>query len=148
MATNAGPVYGKQYIRYAETWEAGVGAANDWEMGEFCVLVHATGTGASNIAATPAQFAGGSFIGVNQAYMPSAIASPQTARQLTIARSGLLLVEYATGAVLITEGTQLKVNGDGKADNAGTAVTINGTEPLIRENFSIAGRQMALVSFL
>jgi hypothetical protein len=147
MATNAGPVYGKQYIRYAETFEASVGPASDWEMGEFRVLVQDVAT-SGNGAATPAQVPGGPFIGVNQAYMPSAIASPQTARQLTIARSGLLLVEYATGVVLITEGTQLKVNGDGAADNAGTAVTINGTEPLIRENFSIAGRQMALVSFL
>ena len=24
MATNAAPIYGKQYIRYAETWEAPV----------------------------------------------------------------------------------------------------------------------------
>jgi len=26
MATNSAPIYGKQYIRYAETWEAAVNA--------------------------------------------------------------------------------------------------------------------------
>jgi hypothetical protein len=81
--------------------------------------------------------------------MPSAIAQPYTARQLTVATSGLLLVEVdptmVPGAIALN--TQLRVNLLGQATTAGVAVTLDGTTPLIRENVNIGGRQLVLVSF-
>jgi hypothetical protein len=146
MATNAGPVYGKQYIRYAETFEAGVGNTSTWEMGEFRLL---TLSAADGTVGSPIDTGSTIYVGVNQSYMPSAIASPQTARQVTVARSGLLLVEVAPGAASIPPiGGQLAVNDLGQADGGGTAVTMNGSEPQVREIIDIAGRKMVLVSFL
>ncbi len=121
MATNAAPIYGKQYIRYAETWEAAV----DTEGG----------------------VVGTVEIGEHQAYMPSALAQPYTARQLTVATSGLLLVEVDPASAAINLNTPLQINLLGQAVAAGTAVSLDGTTPLIRENVTIGGRRLVLVSF-
>jgi hypothetical protein len=88
-----------------------------------------------------------SIVGINQAYMPSAIAQPYTARQLTVATSGLLLVEVAPASAVINLNTQLQINNLGQATAAGTPVLMNGTQPLIRENVTIGGRRLVLVSF-
>ena len=85
--------------------------------------------------------------GVNQAYMPSALAQPYTARQLTVATSGLLLIEVDPTSGAIVPNTQLQVNLLGQATLAGTLVTLDGTSPLIRENVTIGGRRLVLVSF-
>jgi hypothetical protein len=59
-----------------------------------------------------------------------------------------LLVEVdPTVLVDITLNTQLQINVLGQATNAGTAVTLDGTTPLIRENIGIGGRKLVLVSF-
>ena len=87
------------------------------------------------------------IVGINQAYMPSAIAQPYTARQLTVATSGLLLVEVAPASATIALNTQLQINNLGQATAAGTPVFLDGTTPLIRENVTIGGRKLALVSF-
>jgi hypothetical protein len=167
MATNAGPIYGKQYIRYAETWEAAVDAevgspaavaasttVGIVEIGELRVVTYMTSAGA-NIAAipddlTPANWTG-LIAGVNQAYMPSALAQPYTARQLTVATSGLLLVEGVNDPGVAwtapAPNTQLEVDGLGRAVAVGQAVTLDGTTPLIREVVQIGGRNMVLVSF-
>ena len=165
MATNAAPIYGKQYIRYAETWEAAVDAEAGSpaavaatttigivEIGELRVVAYMTSAG-PNIASAPDALAAvnwtGLIAGVNQAYMPSALAQPYTARQLTVATSGLLLVEKdPTVVATIGLNTQLRVNVAGQAIAAGgTLVTLDGTTPLIRENVTIGGRKLALVSF-
>jgi hypothetical protein len=167
MATNAGPVYGKQYIRYAETWEAAVDAevgsplavaatttTGVVEVGELHVVAYMTSAG-PNIASEPNALAPanwtGLIAGVNQAYMPTALAQPYTARQLTVATSGLLLVEGVNepGVVWTAPGlnTQLEVDLQGRAVAAGQAVTLDGTTPLIREIVQIGGRNMVLVSF-
>jgi hypothetical protein len=161
MATNAAPIYGKQYIRYAETWEAAVdaevGSPLDTaagtnigvvEVGELRVVAYLTSAG-PNVAAAPDAFAAfPSFIaGVNQAYMPTALAQPYTARQLTVATSGLLLIEVEPASAAIVLNTPLEVNALGQATAAGTAVTLDGTTPLIRENVTIGGRKLVLVSF-
>ena len=90
MATNAAPIYGKQYIRYAETWEAAVddqaGTPGVVEVGELRAVSYATWAG-PNVAAPPVYFTGPvtTIVGINQAYMPTALAQPYTARQLTVA---------------------------------------------------------------
>jgi hypothetical protein len=168
MATNSAPIYGKQYIRYAETWEAAVDAevgsplataagttVGVVEVGELHVVTYMTSAG-PNIAAepfalTPANWAAPfSIAGVNQAYMPTALAQPYTARQLTVATSGLLLVEVdptLPPATAIALNSRLQVNLLGQATNAGNAVTLDGTTPLIRESVTIGGRRLVLVSF-
>lgn len=152
MATNAGPVYGKQYIRYAETWEAAVdtqgGVVGVVEVGELRA-VSGLYTAGPNIAAAGDAFtvAPTSIVGVNQAYVPTAIAQPYTARQMTVATSGLLLIEVDPVSAPIGLGTNLQINLLGQAVAAGTPVTINGTSPIIREDVNIGGRRLALVSF-
>jgi len=163
MATNAAPIYGKQYIRYAETWEAAVDAevgspaaaaagtaVGIVEIGELRVVTYVTSAG-PNIAAAPdalvpANWAG-NIVGVNQAYMPTALAQPYTARQLTVATSGLLLVEVDPASAPIIINTQLEVNLLGQATAAGTAVLYDGTQPTVREAVNIGGRKLVLVSF-
>ena len=163
MSTNSAPIYGKQYIRYAETWEAttGVQAGSPLstaaggatigicEIGELRVVSFASylvpqqpnvAAGIDSFAAIP-----GNICGVNQAYMPTALAQPYTARQLTVATSGLLLIE-ATGAA-ISLNSALQVNALGQAVAAGTPVLLDGTSPIIRENVTIGGRRLVLVSF-
>jgi hypothetical protein len=165
MATNAAPIYGKQYIRYAETWEAAVDAevgspaataagttVGIVEIGELRVVSYMTSAG-PNVASAPNALATvnwtGLIAGVNQAFMPSALSQPYTARQLTVATSGLLLVEVDPAVVPpIALNTQLRVNLLGQAVSAGgTLVTLDGTTPLIRENVTIGGRNLVLVSF-
>jgi hypothetical protein len=161
MATNSAPIYGKQYIRYAETWEAAVNAeagspaataagtaTGIVEVGELRVVSYLVSAG-PNVAAAPDAFATApsTICGVNQAYMPTALAQPYTARQLTVATSGLLLIEVDPASAAITLNTPLQVNLLGQATVAGTAVTNDGTTPLIREIVDIAGRKLVLVSF-
>ena len=152
MATNAAPIYGKQYIRYAETWEAAVddqaGTPGVVEVGELRAVSYATWAG-PNVAAPPVYFTGPvtTIVGINQAYMPTALAQPYTARQLTVATSGLLLVEVDPASAAIGLNTALQINSLGQATAAGAAVQYDGTTPLIRENVSIGGRRLVLVSF-
>ena len=163
MATNAAPIYGKQYIRYAETFEAAVDAevgspaeaaagttVGIVEIGEMRVVTFVSSAG-PNVAAQPDALAPaawtGLIAGVNQAYMPTALAQPYTARQLTVATSGLLLVEVDPASAPITINTPLQVNTAGQAVAAGTAVNLDGATPIVRENVNIGGRRLALVSF-
>ena len=153
MATNSAPIYGKQYIRYAETFEAAAntqgGAVGTVEIGELRAVSYATWAGPNTAAAGDAfTVAPTTIVGINQAYMPSAIAQPYTARQLTVATSGLLLVEVAPGSAPLTLNAQLTINVLGQASTvASVAVTLDGTTPLIRELVDIGGRKLALVSF-
>jgi hypothetical protein len=79
--------------------------------------------------------------------MPTALAQPYTARQLTVATSGLLLIEVDPTSAVIGLNTALQINGLGQATAAGTSVLLDGTTPLIRENVNIGGRRLVLVSF-
>jgi hypothetical protein len=163
MATNSAPIYGKQYIRYAETFEAAVDAeagspaeaaagtaVGVVEVGELHVVSFVSSAG-PNVAAQPDALAPanwtGLISGVNQAYMPTALAQPYTARQLTVATSGLLLIEVDPASAAININTPLQVNTAGQAVAAGTAVNLDGTTPIVRENVTIGGRRLALVSF-
>ena len=79
--------------------------------------------------------------------MPTALAQPYTARQLTVATSGLLLIEVDPASGAIALASQLQVNLLGQATATGTPVTLDGTTPLVRENVTIGGRRLVLVSF-
>ena len=59
----------------------------------------------------------------------------------------VLLVEVDPLSAAIVLNTQLTVNTLGQAASVGTAVTLDGTTPLIRENVTIGGRRLVLVSF-
>ena len=161
MSTNASPIYGKQFIRYAETWEAAINAEAGSplataagttvaivEIGELRAVSYLVSAGA-NVAAAGDAFAVAptTICGVNQAYMPTTLAQPYTARQLTVATSGLLLIEVDPAAGTIVLNTPLEVNAKGQATDAGTAVTLDGTTPTIRELINIGGRELVLVSF-
>jgi len=153
MATNAAPIYGRQYIRYAETFEAATntqgGSVGTVEIGELRAVSYATWAG-PNVAAAGDAFTvpPTTIVGINQAYMPSALAQPYTARQLTVATSGLLLVEVDPASAPLTLNAQLAINTLGQASTvASVAVTLDGTTPLIRELVDIGGRNLALVSF-
>ena len=156
MATNAAPIYGKQYIRYAETWEAPInteaGVVGTVEIGELRAVSYATWAGPNYAAAGDAfNPAAGqtTIVGVNQAYMPSVLAQPQTARQLTVATSGLLLIENDPASPFVNANLTdpLAINAAGQASLTGTAVTLDGTTPRIREIVEIGGRNLVLVSF-
>ena len=152
MAVNSGPIYGKQFIRYAETWEAPTdtqgGVVGTVEIGELRAVSYATWAGPNYAAAGDAfTVAPTSIVGINQAYMPTALAQPYTARQLTIATSGLLLIEVDPASGAIALASQLQVTLLGQATAAGTPVTLDGTTPLVRENVTIGGRRLVLVSF-
>jgi len=152
MSSNSGPIYGKQFIRYAETWEAPTdtqgGVVGTVEIGELRAVSYATWAGPNYAAAGDAfTVAPTSIVGINQAYMPTALAQPYTARQLTVATSGLLLIEVDPASGAIALASQLQVNLLGQATAAGTPVTLDGTTPLVRENVTIGGRRLVLVSF-
>jgi hypothetical protein len=156
MATNSAPIYGRQFIRYAETWEAPVnnqaGAIGVVEVGELRCVSYATWAGPNYAAAGDAfnpAVAQGTIVGVNQAYVPAAIASPASPRQMTVAQSGLLLIEQDPASPFTSANLNapLAVNALGQARLGGTAVTMDGTTPRIREIVSIGGRELVLVSF-
>jgi hypothetical protein len=153
MATNAAPIYGRQYIRYAETFEAPSntqgGAVGTVEIGELRAVSYSTWAGPNTAAAGDAfTVPPTTIVGINQAYMPSALAQPYTARQLTVATSGLLLVEVDPASAALTLNAQLTINVLGQASTvASVAVTLDGTTPLIRELVDIGGRELVLVSF-
>lgn len=153
MSLNINPVYAKQYIRYAETYEAAdrnQGNTADASIGEYCAVAYATYAG-TNKCCAPGDLTSftGPILGVNQAYIPTVTEQPYTSRLATVASSGMLIVEVATGAGAISLNTQLRVDSAGRAvaAGAGTAATLQGTTPLVREIVEIGGRKLALVSF-
>lgn len=156
MSLNIAPVYGKQFIRYAETWEAAAdqedGTVGVVEIPEFAVVAYASYAG-SNKVCTPGDLTDftGAVVGVNQSYIPTALSQPYTARQSSVATSGSLIVDRDpdTEAPFVING-QLSVGPSGKAlpvADGGVAVTVNGTTPLIREVIQIGSRTILIVSF-
>jgi hypothetical protein len=167
MAFNIAPVYGRQYIRYASTWEAASDAqagspaaiaagsvVGVVEIPEFAVVAYATYDAApANKVCVPGDLAsfGGEIVGVNQAYIPTTLAQPHTARQASIASSGSLIVGVDPASVAaFTLNAQLSVGEKGLAlavADGGVNVTIDGTTPLIREVVEIGGRMILICSF-
>ena len=138
MASNVGPQYGKQVIRFAETHEF----SSD-EVFEFRLVWNNAGTKEVQDGASAA---GSVTLAVNQYYIPSATEAPAASRLGSVAFSGTLLVE-AEAANLQAVGDALLVDGVGRSASTGAAVTVNNTTPIIREQVLIGGRSMVLVSF-
>ena len=123
MATNAGIVTGKQYIRFAETLEADTNEVFEFRP----VFSQGAGLYGSTIVGTDAT-------GVSQYYVESLGDAPTDSRLMSIATSGLLLVEADSAvAATIAVGSQLTLDAVGRAAAAGTAVTIAGSVPAVRE---------------
>ena len=123
MATNAGIVTGKQYIRFAETLEADTNEVFEFRP----VFSQGAGLYGSTIVGTDAT-------GVSQYYVESLGDAPTDSRLMSIATSGLLLVEADSAvAATIAVGSQLTLDAVGRAAAAGTAVTIAGAVPAVRE---------------
>ena len=123
MATNAGIVTGKQYIRFAETLEADTNEVYEFRP----VFSQGAGLYGSTIVGTDA-------VGVSQFFVEALANAPTDSRLLSIATSGLLLVEADSAvASTIAVNSQLTVDATGRANTAGTAITIGGRTPVVRE---------------
>ena len=138
MAT---PVYGKQFIRFAET-----GLVEDTTALEQFTLVKTSG--ATEPPTLALMVAAGEAFGVLQQDVPAVDLDKATtlARLGTVATSGLLLVA-ADSANLQVQGDALLVDNNGKSSSAGGAVTVSATTPIVRQQVVIGGVAMALVSF-
>jgi hypothetical protein len=140
MAT---PVYGKQFIRFAET--ALVPDASAIAQFSLVTIDNAVPTEPPTIALMAAA---GEAFGVLQQEFNLATSGYATdlLRLGTVATSGLLLVA-ADNANLQTQGTALLVDANGMSSSAGGAVTVDGTTPIVRQQVVIGGVAMVLVSF-
>ena len=140
MAT---PVYGKQFIRFAET-----GLVPDTTALEQFTLVTINNAAPTDPPTLELMVAAGEAFGVLQQDMPAVDADKATTLQRlgTVATSGLLLVA-ADAANLQAQNDALLVNANGKSSSAGGAVTVTATTPIVRQQVVIGGVAMALVSF-
>ena len=139
MAT---PVYGKQFIRFAET--ALVPETND--LNQFTVV--SINDTPPTEPPTVEYSTGGESMGVNQSDIIAvdpdrAVTFPRLA---TVATSGLLLVQ-AEGVAVPAQGTALSVKNGIATTSGGTPVTVNGTAPTVRQQVVIGGISHVLVSF-
>ena len=141
MAT---PVYGKQFIRFAETGLVPDAVA----LTQFRVV--AIDTAAGTEPPTLKVSDGGESFGVLQQDVPAVDAGKATTLQRlgTVATSGLLLVE-ADAASKPGQNDPLEVNASGiaVAVAGGSPVLVNGTSPIVRQQVMIGGVFHVLVSF-
>lgn len=144
----ANPVYGKQYIRFAETFRVPEGSA----VRQFRI-VRRDGTAPATqptfvIEGNTAAMMGVSQYDVNDNVPPTGFATDRV-RLLTVATSGLLLVESDGTPTVGDIGGALEALADGRASTAGgaAAVIINGTTPIIRDVLEIGGQNYVLASF-
>lgn len=141
MAT---PVYGKQFIRFAETGLVPEAVA----LTQFrpVAIDEAAGTEPPTLKVCD----GGEAMGILQQDVPAVDPDKATTAQRlgTVATSGLLLVE-ADAASKPVQNDALEVNASGiaVANTAGSAVTVNGTSPIVRQQVLIGGVFHVLVSF-
>ena len=139
----ASPVYGKQYIRFAETGLASDAITAPLEQFSL-VKIAAGGTEPPTIETATS---GGAIFGVLQQEIPVVDEEKATTlpRLGTVATSGLLLV-VADGANLQAQGDALLCS-NGKSSSAGAAVTCNNTAPTVRQVVTIGNVQHVMVSF-
>ncbi|ATW62856.1 hypothetical protein SCBWM1_gp172 [Synechococcus phage S-CBWM1] len=166
------PVYEKQYIRFAETFHAPTDketpGANEVAIGAFRVVAQAAYQGAK-YACTPGDLdspgnktTAMEILGVNQYAVRDAATAPQDNRAISVATSGLLLVEVSpdvgsnSSADTIPVGSALVVDALGRASTADLGatglvsyilVTKGGTTPIVREHLKTGGSEFVLVSF-
>ena len=140
MAT---PVYGKQFIRFAET--ALVPDASAIAQFTLVTIDNAVPSEPPTIALMAA--AGEAFGVLQQEFnLANSGYATDLLRLGTVATSGLLLVA-ADNANLQTQGDALLVDANGMSSSAGGAVTVDATTPIVRQQVVIGGVAMVLVSF-
>jgi len=142
------PVYGRQLIRFAETFYV----APEKEVNSYRVVVLDTPTGPSMPLSV--EQGNGGAVGISQFQVadnvpPTGFGSDRV-RTLTVATSGLLLVE-ADGTLDAADiGTALVATATGIATPSsnvgGEAVTVNGMTPTIREIVDIGETQFVVIS--
>ena len=153
MASNATPVYGKQYIRFAETCYIPCPVA----IHQFSVVsVDITGTGTGDTAnsigptdpPTAMLFDGSTAWGVLQQEFNDCSCDYATDRLRlgTVATSGLLLIN-ADADNLQVQGDALLVDTEGRSSSAGAAVLVDSTTPTVRQQVLVGGVSMVLVSW-
>lgn len=140
MAT---PVYGKQYIRFAETGLCD--GAESYAQFTLVEIDNAAGTEPPSIVTMTGA---GEAFGVLQQDVPAideerAVTLPRLG---TVATSGLLLIA-ADQNNLQAQGDALAVDGSGKSSSAGGDVTLNATTPTVRQVVTIGNENHVLVSF-
>jgi hypothetical protein len=139
----ASPVYGKQFIRFAET---GIAKGVE-ELPQFRVVKidNSPATEPPTVELSD----GGESFGVLQQTVPAYDEDKATtiSRLCTVATSGLLLIESIVAGPV--QNDKLEVNADGVAVGvgAGAAVTVNGTDVIVRQTVTIGGVYMVLASF-
>ena len=142
MAT---PVYGKQFIRFAETAFVPCDVAID----QFVLVTIDNAPAATDPPTAAVAVGAGEIWGVMQQRMnlcePCNFATDRL-RLGTIATSGLLLVA-ADPANLQAQNDALLVDGQGRSSSAGAAVTVDATTPIVRQQVVVGGVAMVLVSF-
>jgi hypothetical protein len=140
MAT---PVYGKQFIRFAES--ALVPDASAIAQFTLVTINNAVPSEPPTIALMAA--AGEAFGVLQQEFnLANSGYATDLLRLGTVATSGLLLVA-ADNANLQTQGDALLVDANGMSSSAGGAVTVDATTPIVRQQVVIGGVAMVLVSF-
>ena len=141
---SATPVYGKQYIRFAESGRVDDNVALD----QF-VLVTIDNAPVTEPPTAALMVAAGECWGVIQQKFNLSTSGFATDlnRQATIATSGLLLIQSEGGANAQAQNDALKVSANGKSSSAGGAVTQDGTTPIVRQHLTVGGLPYVLVSF-
>jgi len=139
MAT---PVYGKQFIRFAETGL--VPEATSLSQFRIVAIDEAAGTEPPTLKVGD----GGESFGVLQQDVPAVDADKATTFQRlgTVATSGLLLVE-ADSTAMPLQNAALEVNSAGVAVTSGGGVLVNASTPIVRQQVVIGGVSHVLVSF-
>lgn len=141
----ASPVYGRQYIRFAETGLV----ADDLAIPQFSLVID-SGAGTDPTSITNVIAGAGEALGVLQQEFNLANTGLGTdlLRLGTVATSGLLLIAM-DAANQLAIGDALTVDGVGQASAAAGAfaMTVNATTPIVRQLVNIGGVSMALVSF-
>ena len=137
------PVYGKQYIRFAES-----AIVPDALVVEAFTLVEINAAAPTEPPTIAIMNGAGEAFGVIQQRFNASDSGFATDlnRQGTVATSGLLLVR-ADPAALQTQNQALAVDGTGRSQAGGGAVTVNGTTPIVRHQVLVGGINMVLVSF-
>ena len=140
----ASPVYGKQYIRFAETGYVPATLA----LHQFRVVCIDSSNGATEPPTLDVPGTNTQHFGVLQQDVPAVDPDKATTGQRlgTVATSGLLLVE-ADDANPQAQGDLLGVNSDGVSASGGTDVKLGSSQPVVRQVVTIGDTYFVLASF-
>jgi hypothetical protein len=137
------PVYGKQYIRFAESGHV----KDDQAIDQFVLVTISTAPATEPPTAALMAAAGEAWGVIQQKFNLSTSGfATDLNRQATIATSGLLLIQADDGNFQ-SQNDALKVDANGKSSSVGGAVTQDGTTPIVRQRVTVGGLPYVLVSF-